>query len=194
MKYILSVFSVIVFSIGGTNAQIAIKPAIGVNFTDFSKDPNTGKFKSKPGYQFGGSVAFGKKVYIEPGIFWVKKSTEYVEEGTDPDNVKFDISGIRIPVAIGFNLLGNEKSLVGLRAFGGASAFILTNAKAEGLSKDDFKNAAFGVFAGAGLDITIVFVEAKYEWSLTNVQKDISQVDIGKSRSVFINAGVRIPL
>ncbi len=194
MKYILSVFSIIVFSISDTNAQVAIKPTIGVNFTDFSKDPNTGKFKSKVGYQIGGTVAFGKKVYIEPGLFWVKKSTEYVEEGTEPENMKFDISGFRIPVTVGFNLLGNEKSLVGLRAFGGASAFILTNAKAEGLTKDDFKNAAFGVFAGAGLDITFVFVEAKYEWSLTNVQKDISQIDIGKSRSVFISAGVRIPL
>lgn len=194
MKYILSAFIVMVFSIAGTTAQVAIKPTVGVNFTDFSKDPSTGKYQSKLGYQFGGSVAFGKKIYIEPGIFWVKKSTEYVAEGANADDVKFDISGIRIPVSVGFNLLGNEKSLIGLRGFGGASAFILTDAKAKGLNKDDFKNAAFGVFAGAGLDITIVFVEAKYEWSLTNVQKDVSQIDVGKSRTIFINAGVRLPL
>ncbi|MFT3747425.1 MAG: outer membrane beta-barrel protein [Agriterribacter sp.] len=194
MKYILSALAALFFPFTAINAQIAIKPSVGLNFTDFSKDPNTGKYKSKAGYQLGGSVAFGKKVYIEPGIFWVKKTTEYVTENTNSDDVKFDVSGFRIPVSVGFNLLGNEKSLVGLRAFGGASAFILTDAKAKNWNKDDFKNAAFGVFAGAGLDITIVFVEAKYEWSLTNVQKDISQVDVGKSRSVFINAGVRIPL
>ncbi|PVD52749.1 hypothetical protein DC498_07400 [Terrimonas sp.] len=194
MKRILSSFAAFLFSFTLVNAQVAIKPSVGLNFTDFSKDPNTGKYKSKAGYQLGGSVAFGKKIYIEPGIFWVKKTTEYITEDTNSEDVKFDISGFRIPVSVGFNLIGNEKSLVGLRAFGGASAFILTDAKAKDLRKDDFKNAAFGVFAGAGLDITIVFVEAKYEWSLTNVQKDISQIDVGKSRSVFINAGIRIPL
>ncbi|MFT3946217.1 MAG: outer membrane beta-barrel protein [Agriterribacter sp.] len=194
MKPVQPVFIALLFSFTVVKAQVAIKPSVGLNFTDFSKDPNTGKYISKAGYQLGGSVAFGKKVYIEPGIFWVKKTTEYVTENTNSDDVKFDISGFRIPVSLGFNLIGNEKSLVGLRAFGGASAFILTDAKAKGLSKDDFKNAAFGVFAGAGLDLGIVFMEAKYEWSLTNVQNDISQIDVGKSRSIFINAGIRIPL
>ena len=178
-----------------TNAQVAIKPSVGINLTDFSKDPNTGKYKSRVGYQIGGSVAFGKKFYVEPGFFWVKKSTEYVYEGGGSgqiDDTKFDISGIRIPVSVGVHVLGNEKSLVGLRAFGGASAFILTNVK--NLDQDDFKTASWGVFAGAGLDITIIFVEAKYEWSLTNIQKNVSQIDVGKSRSLFVNAGVRIPL
>lgn len=174
-------------------AQVTIKPAAGINLTDFSKAPSTGKYKSKVGYQLGGSVAFGKKVYIEPGLFYVRKSTEYVHEGSGQNqDIKYDISGIRIPVSVGFNLVGNEKSLIGLRAFGGGSAFLLTHIK--DLDKDDFKSASWGVFAGAGLDITIVFVEAKYEWSLTNVQKDVNQIEIGKSRSLFVNAGVRIPL
>lgn len=175
-----------------TLAQIAIKPAVGINLTDFSKDPNTGKYKSKVGYQFGGSVAIGKRVYIEPGFYWVKKTTEFVTENTNQQDIRYDISGIRVPVTVGFNLLGSEKSIIGLRAFGGASAFMLTNTK--NLDKDDLKSASWGVFAGAGLDLSIIFVEAKYEWSLTNITKDISQVDIGKSRSVFVNAGIRIAL
>lgn len=174
------------------SAQVVIKPSAGINFTDFSKDPNTGKYKARVGYQLGGTVALGKKVYVEPGIFWLKKSTEYISEVSNQNDVKYDISGIRIPVAIGFNLLGNEKSPISLRAFGGASAFLLTSVK--DLDKDDFKFASWGLFAGAGLDITIIFAEASYEWSLTNVQKDISQINVGNSRSLFINAGVRIPL
>lgn len=175
-----------------TLAQIAIKPAVGINLTDFSKDPNTGKYKSKVGYQFGGSVAIGKRVYIEPGFYWVKKTTEFVTENTNQQDIRYDISGIRVPVTVGFNLLGSEKSIIALRAFGGASAFMLTNTK--NLDKDDLKSASWGVFAGAGLDLSIIFVEAKYEWSLTNITKDISQIDIGKSRSVFVNAGIRIAL
>ncbi|MEJ0101702.1 MAG: porin family protein [Bacteroidota bacterium] len=174
-------------------AQVAIKPSVGFNLTDFSKDPATGKFKSKVGYQVGGSIAFGKKVYIEPGLYYVRKSTEFIDENDNPHNVNYNISGIRIPVSIGASFIGNEKSIFALRGFAGASAFILT--RIEDLDKDDFKSASWGAFAGIGVDISFLFVEAKYEWSLTNLKKeDLTQIDVGKSRSIFVNAGVRIPL
>lgn len=174
------------------HAQVAIKPSVGVNFTDFSKNQANGEFTARPGYQVGGSVAFGKKVYIEPGLFYVRKSTQFVSSAEGTNNIDYNISGIRIPVSIGAHLIGNEQSIVGLRAFAGGSAFILT--RIEDLDKDDFNKASWGAFAGLGLDLSIVFIEAKYEWSLTNLKKDITQVDVGKSRTIFLNAGVRIPL
>ncbi|KYP14268.1 porin family protein [Flavihumibacter sp. CACIAM 22H1] len=176
-----------------SSAQVAIKPAIGINATDFSKDPASGEYKGRIGYQIGGSVAIGKKVYFEPGIFYVKKTTEYVTESTpELENQDFNISGIRVPLTIGFNLLGNQSSVVGLRGFGGVSAFFLTDIK--DLNKDDFKSASWGTYLGVGLDVTIVFVEASYEWSLTNLQKNIETIDVGKTRSLFVHAGVRIPI
>ena len=175
-----------------THAQIAIKPSAGFNLTDFSKNPETGKFKSKVGYQVGGSVAFGRKVYIEPGLFYVRKSTQFADKTTSPETINYNISGILVPVAIGASLIGNQSSIFGLRGFAGASAFILT--RIEDLDKDDFQKANWGAFAGLGVDIAFLFVEAKYEWSLTNLQKDVTQVDVGKSRSIFVNAGVKIPL
>lgn len=192
MKYRVVLIGFLVFVSYSAVAQVTIKPAVGINLTDFSKDPSTGKYRSQVGYQFGGSVAIGTKAYIEPGLYWVKKSTEYVTEDTNEDDVKYDISGLRIPVTIGANLLGTEKSLIGLRIFGGASAFLLTDIK--NLDKDDFKTASWGVFAGAGLNVSVLFVEVSHEWSLTNIQKDVSQIDIGKTRSLFAQAGVRIAL
>lgn len=192
MKQVLFIIAALTFTAATLNAQIAIKPAVGLNFTDYSKDPASGKYKAKAGYQFGGSVAIGKKVYIEPGFFWVKKSTEYVTENTNERDIKFDLSGIRIPVSVGFNLIGDEKSLVGLRIYGGASAFLLTSVKE--LDKDDFKTANWGAFAGAGLDLGIVFLDISHEWALDNVQKDVSQIKLGKGRSLFLNAGIRLPL
>jgi len=173
-------------------AQVVIKPSAGVNFTDFSKNQANGEFSARPGYQVGGSVAFGKKVYIEPGLFYVRKSTKFVSSTEGTDNIDYNISGIRIPVTIGAHFIGNEKSMVSLRGFAGGSAFIMT--RIEDLDKDDFNRAAWGAFAGLGLDLSIVFFEAKYEWSLTNLKKDITQIDVGKSRTIFLNAGVRIAL
>lgn len=55
----------------------------------------------------------------------------------------------------------------------------------------DVESQTWRVFAGAGVDISIIFVDQKYEWSLTNVSA-VDSFDFGKSRSVFIHAGVRI--
>ena len=193
MKQTLIVLCLCVISSTILNAQVEIKPAIGINFTDFSKDPQGGDSKAKLGYQIGGSLAFGKKLYFEPGIFFLKQSTEYTSANLNQADVDYDISGLRIPIAVGYKLLGDENSEFGLRAFGGASAFILTHVK--DLDKDDFKSASFGAFLGAGLDISFVFVEMQYQWSLTNVQdEDINMIDVGKSRTLFINAGVRLRL
>jgi hypothetical protein len=134
----------------------------------------------------------GKKFYFEPGLFFVKKSTEAISNTNQLDDVSYDISGIRIPVTLGLNLVGDPKSTLGFRIFGGGSAFMLTSVK--DLDKDDFNTASFGLYAGAGFNIAMIFVDAQYEWSMTDVQKDVSQIDIGQSRTVFVNLGVRIPL
>lgn len=174
-------------------AQLAIKPAIGMNFTDWSKDPVTGKFKSKPGYQLGGTVAIGGHVYFEPGIFYVQKSTEYINDINAAANADYNLKGIRIPVAIGINILGSQSGLLNVRAFGGASAFFLTNEDgSNNLEKGDFKDASWGLFAGAGASISMFFVDAQYEWSLTDISA--TSVDVGKTRTVFINAGIKIGL
>lgn len=171
-------------------AQVELKPAIGINITDVSKDPSSGKAKGQAGFQFGASVLIGDKFYVEPGVFWVKKSTQFVEEGTTPDELDLDMSGIRVPVAIGYHLLGHEESTAALRILGGASAFVVTSVDAEGVDKDDFSSPAWGVFAGAGLDIWILFLDVKYEWSLTDVAS-VTDFDIGKHKGFYTNAGVR---
>ncbi len=175
------------------SAQTVIKPSVGLNFTDFSGKIDGGEFKSKVGYQIGGSVAFGKKWYIEPGLFYVGKTTEFSTSSSIPTIDDIKISGIRVPVAVGLNLIGNGKSTIGVRGFGGLSGFFVTNVSDE-LNADDINKTNFGVFAGAGLDFWKLFLDVSYEWSLTNVQKDVSQIDIGNSRSIFITTGLRINL
>ncbi len=189
---VLSIFAL--FTVAFLSAQTTIKPGVGLNFTDFSKNIAGGDFTAKAGWQLGGSVAFGKKFYFEPGIFFTAKSTEFQSSNIIvlPDQ-KTNVSGIRIPLAVGLNLIGNEESMISLRGFGGFSGFFLTGV-GEDLDKDDFEKTNFGVFAGAGIDFWKLFLDLSYEWSLTNVQSDVSQIDIGKARSLFLTAGLRINL
>lgn len=180
------------FSITVCIGQIKIKPALGINFTDFSKDPGTGEYKSKLGYQVGGSVAIGKKWYIEPGLYWTHKSTEYQTSVSGAQDIDYKMSGIRIPVAVGYNLLGKVKKLVNVRPMAGVSAFFLTSIK--DLDKDAFKTANWGLFAGAGVDVLNLYLDLQYEWSLNKVGDDITKVNVGNARSLFINVGMKFGL
>lgn len=194
MKYSLLLTSalLLLLFVGNGYSQAEIKPAIGINFTGYSQDPENASASAKLGWQLGGTVSFGDKLYGEGGIFWTYKSNEISENDT---NFTFSTSqsGIRIPAMIGYHLLGNETGLVGLRAFGGASVYIVTKVDALDLTKEDFNTASWGVFLGAGVDISMFFVDLKYEWSLTNVSS-VTSFDVGKSRSLFINAGIRLSL
>jgi hypothetical protein len=194
MKALLfSLFTML--SVSFLSAQTTIKPGVGMNFTDFSKDPVVGEFKSKLGYQIGGSIAFGKKLYFEPGLFYVGKTTEFSYSGGSIPSTEsdFKINGLRIPVAVGLNIIGNEKTMISLRGFGGFSGFFVTSV-GDDIDKDEINKSNFGVFAGAGLDFWKLFIDLSYEWSLSNVQKNVSLIDVGNSRSLFITAGLRINL
>lgn len=177
---------------GNSYSQVELKPAAGVNFTSYSKDPESGTTSARVGWQFGGTVSYGDKFYGEGGIFWSYKSNE-IEQITNNQTFKTSISGLRFPVMVGYHLLGKETGIVGLRAFGGGSLFLITSVDAEGLTKDDFTSPTYGVFLGAGVDISMFFLDFKYEWSLSDVSS-ITSFDVGKSRTFFINGGVRISI
>jgi hypothetical protein len=133
-------------------------------------------------------------VYFEPGIFYVGKSSEFSTSSGQTTTVStVDLKGIRIPVGLGINLLGNEKSTVSLRGFGGASAFFITSEDfSSTINNLDLKSTDFGLYAGAGIDIWKLFLDVSYEWSVTNIQEDVSQVDVGKSRNLWITGGLRL--
>jgi len=190
-KYSIVVFVLFSFLfLSSTYAQLEIKPAIGINATSFSEDPSNGETSANVGWQLGGTIAIGDKFYGEGGIFWTYRSNEYK---SDADTITFntEMSGIHIPVMVGYHLLGKGTGSFGLRAFGGASVLILTKVDALELTKDDFNKASWGVFLGAGLDFSILFLDVKYEWALTDVSS-VSSFNVGKAATLFINAGVRL--
>lgn len=192
MKFKLLSLAVISLAISGAAAaQTTIKPHIGVNLTDVEINSGAGSASGQAGVLAGLSVAFGKKFYFEPGLQYVAKSTEYTDtQDPDFDNQKLNLKGFRVPVAVGINFLGSQKSLVTFHGFGGLSAFFITD---DNYSVD-INKTNWGVFAGAGIDVWKLFLDASYEWSLSSLTTDVSSIDIGKTRSVYINAGIRINL
>lgn len=172
-------------------AQLELKPALGVSFSDVSKDPQSGQAKGKVGWQVGGTALLGERLYLEGGLFYARKSTEITQTSQSVD--VNGITGLRVPVAVGYHLIGSPGAPLALRAFGGGSVFLVTAVDATGLAKSDFESPTYGVFAGVGVDVLFLFADLKYEWSLTDVTK-LSTVDVGASRSLYLNVGLKVPL
>lgn len=171
-------------------AQRAFKPGIGVNITDFASTEG-GKAVGKTGWQIGATFASGKKFYFEPGIFYVEKSTEFTTTVGTPDEFKANISGIRVPIGIGLNVLGTDASTVTLHVMGGGSAFFITGTNDE-IDKDQLNTTNWGAYLGAGVDFWKLFLDISYEWEFSDLQKDAAQVNIGQSRTWFITVGLKL--
>ena len=175
---------------GLAQAQLELKPALGLTYTSLSKNPVSGTYSAQVGYQFGLTVLYGETLYVEGGLLYARKNLGFTETSS---HAKFDtgVSGLRIPAMVGFHILGAPKDFFALRVFGGGAAFIVADVTAPGLTKSNFTSPTWGVFAGAGVDVAFLFVDLAYEWSLTDYSS-LSTVDVGKSRSLYANAGVKI--
>ena len=172
----------------GLQAQTQIKPGIGINSTNVTGEGIDAS--GQIGWQVGASVAFGEKFYFEPGVFYQTNSFEFFTANGGPVT-DATYSGVRVPLNVGLELLGNSDSIFGLRVFGGGSGYFVTGTSSDLLDKDDIESPQWGVHAGVGLDIAIVYLDWSYQWSLTNVQTDIDQIDLGKTRGFFLTAGIR---
>ena len=170
---------------------LELKPAVGLTFSDVSKDPVTGSAKAKAGWQAGGTILLGEGLYFEGGLFYARKSTDITATSASGAIDVSGITGLRIPAMVGFHLLGSPSDFLALRAFGGGSMFIVTSVDAVGVAKSDFESPSYGVFAGVGVDVAFLFADLKYEWSLTDVSK-LSTIDVGSSRSVYLNVGLKL--
>lgn len=177
-------------------AQVEIKPSFGVNSTHLTTEHVDWKTQGRLGYQFGAGILIGEKFYFEPGIYWATVSqnlTDASDPSTEPDEFKNTINSIRVPVFLGYHILGNEESFADLRLFAGPGASFVTGVKSEhdDLSKDDFKSMMFDVDVGAGVDVWFFFLEWHYVFGLTPVYKEGSDA---KFQSFYGNLGIRIRL
>ncbi len=182
----------LISSIGlSVNAQMVIKPAIGMNLTHFSTDIPDYGITGRLGWQIGGTIAIGDEFYFEPGIFWVKNNWDLKQDGTGT-KFKNDISSLRIPAFVGWNVVGSPDDDRNFHIFAGPAAMIVTSTNSEitGVTEDDFNKFIIGANVGAGLSIGKIFVDVGYEWGLNNMYKNDDSNT--KHRSLWVNAGFRL--
>lgn len=191
-KYFWGVF-VLLFLNSAVYAQLSLRPQVGINFTSFSEDLLDGEWSSQVGYQIGVDLQIGGTLYVQPGINYQSNRLSF----EDAEEVDFSMNRINIPVLVGFRLFEPEGGKAfGLRAYAGPNFAIHTGEDIDdslsGLSSDDFNDAQVGLLAGAGLDLSILFVDLMYKFGLGNTI-EIENLNEDTNVNIFmLNAGIRL--
>jgi hypothetical protein len=153
-----------------TASTLVINPQIGVNGSTLSGNPEGVKNEANVGWQIGGYLRYGKRFYIQPGIFWHYMSTETT---SDVNDLKVDnkISTIQVPVCIGFNIV--DSSALVFRAFAGAAVSFLTSVdEGDYIKKDDINSTQWLGRIGVGLDFTMFTVDLGYDYGFSSFYSD----------------------
>jgi hypothetical protein len=181
-------------------AQLELKPAFGINAARFDSDPvfsdgaDSILTSSRAGYQAGASLAIGRKLYVEPGIFYTRLVQDMAPSDVEKTEFVYSADYIRIPVNFGFRFIGNTTSFASLKIFVGPSMFIPVGVKENDypVAKEDIKSPQFDFSAGAGLNIWLFFLDVSYGWGLTPQYKD-DPIE-AKMQAFYANLGFRFKL
>ncbi len=163
--------------------------------------------KAKLGYQFGAGLMIGNRLYINPFIAYFSRKTEYSTTSQDVLDLTFDqtISGVFIPVLVGYRFLDpTDDPMVNFRIFAGPSFMYLSTTKydsGEANESIDWNKSQWGAEVGAGLDISMFFVDLGYEFGLTNSNDGLtgennvftSFTEV-KQNTFYVNVGIRLLL
>jgi hypothetical protein len=181
-------------------SQIELKPAIGLTVASFDSNPvfevedDSIVTNGKAGYQFGASLAIGRKLYVEPGIFYTKLTQDMNPTNVEKSDFTYSAAFVRIPVNFGFQFIGSTTSFAGLKIFLGPSVLIPVGIKENDypLSKEDVRSPQFDIAAGAGLNIWFIFLDVSYGWGLTPQYND-DPIE-AKMQAFYANLGFRFKL
>jgi hypothetical protein len=194
MKKILILF-IVLFAALDNFGQFTLGPKIGYTTSKLSTDLDSIAESAKSNFQIGAFFRFGKKLYLQPEIYYATSGGTLKIEGTElKETIK--MKNLSIPVLVGFKLI-NAK-VVNLRVMAGPVAnFILDKTvEASDLVQDplqdtDFKNVAWGFDVGAGVDVLFLSLDIRYEFPLNNIYNGSDAQSI-KSKLFVVSLGFKL--
>lgn len=179
-------------------SQVEIRPFVGANFSNVSKTHNNVETKANIGSQVGASVMFGHQLYFNPSISYFWRSTEYSFTGSQSIKTDQKVSGVSIPLLVGFKFIDAANDpFINARIFGGPSMMFMSTQKYTNKVVNesvDWNKTQWAAQLGAGLDISIFFVDVAYEFGLSKMNDPMNGSNIKdiKNNTFFVNAGLRL--
>ncbi len=173
-------------------SDFIVRPSLGLNWASLTNESNL-KSNARIGFQFGGDVQIGYKIYFQPGFFLTNSNMAIKSGNSFSQDLSY--TGFRIPVLFGFKMFDSQfERDVNVRFFTGSSAILITSLKSNAsfINKDEFQKGLFGWNAGIGFDLKNFFIDGGYEFGLNDALR-IADVNY-KNNALYINLGFRLKL
>lgn len=177
--------------------QISVRPYAGLNSSSIQGEPaDIIDFDNGTGFQVGVDMQFGRRLYIQPGVqLEFLKNNATLRTAVDTDGT-LNRTGLRIPLMVGYRLFSeNSDAGFNLRFFTGPNAFLQLSADSDNdLNLDDnaLSDVIWGWNAGAGLDISIFFIDVGYQVGITDLSDDAQMATQARNNVFYGNAGLRL--
>lgn len=182
----------IAFAIGTTAySQVIFNPKAGYNYSYFTGNFEDVSFEGRSGWQVGADFRFGDEFFVMLGAHYFESENRIESLGSvnlPANDVTFNIKGIRVPLALGADLLKGRR--IGLRAYTGPNMNVVLDNDEDVVNTSDliYDDIAFGYSLGVGVDLGIFTVDAVHEWGLSNVFDSDSITS--KNSRIFLSAGI----
>jgi hypothetical protein len=181
-------------------SQLDLKPSIGMTVAKFDSNPvfeaqdDSLATNGKVGYQVGASLAIGRKLYVEPGVFYTRLTQDMNPTNIEKTDFTYSAGFVRIPVNFGFQFIGSTTSFAGLKIFLGPSVLIPVGIKENDypVTKEDVTSPQFDIAAGAGINVWFIFLDISYGWGFT--PQFVDDPIEAKMQSLYVNLGFRFKL
>ena len=192
------VLLIILFTALDNFGQFTLGPKIGYTSSKLSTDFDDIKESVKNNFQVGAFLRFGKRIYVQPEVFYATSGGTMQISGTElKEEIK--MKNLGVPLLVGFKLINLKVFNVRIMA-GPAANFILDKrVEFDDLYQDpvldsDLKNIAWGMDVGAGLDVFFLSLDIRYEFGLNNIYDPPSGNDSQKIKSnlFIVSLGFKI--
>ncbi|MEJ2335530.1 MAG: outer membrane beta-barrel protein [Gemmatimonadales bacterium] len=184
---VLAVFTIAFVTPAAAQVVELIVPQVGVTFVNYSGDlidSDTGV-----GFKAGGKVRGGSRFFVEAGFFWTTAGADATGLDGSATTDGLRIQDVSIPVAIGYKIIKSRPAA--FRIFAGVVPSFPTSVTDNdfGIVKEDLKSTLWAGRAGLGVDLSIVSIDAGYDFGLGDIfEPPLPSV---KRNEWFINVGAR---
>ncbi len=199
----IALLIIVSFVSSATFAQLHLGIKGAVSMSKFTTNINDVAEAAKTGYQIGAFVRLGKKLHLQPEVYFSVKpgKVEFTTPDINDPTKKFNISEninfstVDIPILLGYRLL--KIPLGNIRIQAGPVASFITNTTMT-VSKDgvempeqdypeSFKDFNWAAQFGVGVDVLFLTVDLRYELGLSNLydKPDNAPEDRSYKNNVF---------
>jgi len=178
------------FSAETTFGQLNLGVKVGYNASKLSSDIDSVKTSFKSGFQFGAFVRIGKKLYVQPELYYTTQGGVFTSN-TQNWKQTVKIGSMDVPVLIGYKLI--DTKLVNLRILAGpAASFVVNKSIANGgtdpapITDGDLKSVNWSIQAGAGVDVWMLTLDIRYQIGLNKLVNEVQNWQFNSTNNVWV--------